>query len=396
MISYYRFTALVGGAFFDVLYAIRRIDLFIHRFIGIKGDASVKFNFKFKSAWALSWKIALIICFLPFLFPEPSRAAASIYNVEDPDRLLYTIHLPMTIGEQAVIIFPDGSVIEAGRVMGVPVKSRHPSFTASKYGIGGQVIATAANAHHFQISVEDGAGRTMSLIPAQTFAPAPGYGTSFVVEGIGGSGLWGRYSPLVGSPVYIINKAGMPVLFNNFQLFQYASAVEIRVYRPEREAEYLEIENAVGGRAWYHDSYGDHQFAVVESGVSGTGRFEGTLYQGLGQIRANHPGVICVSTSPKREIGGFQIVPLSHTYSREMQKTRGMSQYIVLRGVDFEDIAGQSPFFRGYVRPGDVDDVDSKTGWVMCRINGKWQEMPSVSGLTERTLGNIEAFRIFL
>jgi hypothetical protein len=339
-------------------------------------------------------KFLSVVFFALFLVTTPSEA--SIYNIEDPSRLMFTIHVPMTIGEQATVVFPDGSAVDMGRVLAVPIKSRHPSFTASKYGIGGQVIASAANAHHMQISVEDGTGRTMSLIPSQTFAPAPGYGTSFVVEGVGGSGIWGQYSPFVGSPVYIINGVGMPVLFNNPQLFQYATAVEIRVYKPEREIEYFEIENVAGGRAWYHDEQGDHQFAIVESGVGGTGRFEGSLFQGLGMVRANHPGVICVSTCPKREIGGFQIVPLSHTYSSEMQKTRRMSQYIVLRGIEFEDLAGQAPFFRGWVRPGDADVPDSRTGWVSCRIGGKWQELPSISGLTEHTLENIEAFRIYL
>jgi hypothetical protein len=309
---------------------------------------------------------------------------------------MFTIHVPMELGTQAQVIFPDGAALDMGRVLAVPQKSRHPSFTASKYGIGGQIIATASNAHHIQISVEDGAGRTMSLIPSQTFANAPGFGASFIVEGIGGSGLWGEYSPFVGSPAYIVNQVGVPVLFNNLQIFQFATALEIRVYRPEREIEYFEIENVEGGKAWYRDASGDHQFAVVESRVLGTGRFEGTLFQGLGRVRANHPGVICVSTCAKREIGGFQIVPLSHTYSSEMQKTRRMHQYIVLRGVDFEDIAGQSPFFKGWVRPGDVDIPDYKTGWVTCRINGVWQEMPNISGLSDDTLSNVEAFRIYM
>jgi hypothetical protein len=334
------------------------------------------------------------IIFVSLMTAFPAESA--IYNVEDPERLMFKINVPMTIGEQASVIFPDGSSKEMGRVLAVPVKSRHPGFTASKYGIGGQIIATAANAHHIQISVEDGTGRTMSLIPSQTFANAPGYGTSFVVEGVGGSGLWGEYSPFVGSPAYIINKVGIPVLFNNLQLFQYATALEIRVYKPDRAIEYFEIENKRGGRAWYHDAEGDHQFAIVESGVGGTGRFEGSLFQGRGFVRANHPGVICVSTCQKREIGGFQIVPLSHTFSSEMQKTRRMTQYIVLRGVDFEEIAGQAPFFKGWLRPGDTDAFDSKTGWVTCMINGQWQELPNISGLTEHTLENVEAFRIYL
>jgi hypothetical protein len=351
---------------------------------------------RFRSSRSRALRQAAVLAAL-LTFPAAAGAAESaIYNVEDPSRLMFTIHLSMTVGDQAKVIFPDGREIDAGRINAVPIKSRHPGFTASKYGLGGQVIATAANAHHIQISVEDGAGRTISLIPSQTFAVAPGYGTSFIVEGVGGSGLWGQYAPYVSSPVYIINKAGMPVLFNSFQLFQFATAVEIRVYRPEDDIEYIEIENREGGSAWYHDDKGDHQFAIVESGVTGTGRFEGTLYQGLGRVRANHPGVICISTCRKSEIGGFQIVPLSHTYSRELQRTRRMSQYIVLRGVDFEDLTGRPPFFRGSIRPGDVDVHDSRTGWVVGMRNGEWQELPDVSGLTENSLADIEAFRIYL
>ncbi|MDR3355016.1 MAG: hypothetical protein LBO21_08260 [Synergistaceae bacterium] len=343
--------------------------------------------------------VGISLAFAAVLFAAPNIAPAaesSIYNVEDPERLMFTIRLSMTVGDQAKVIFPDGREIDMGKIKAVPIKSRHPGFTASKYGIGGQVIATAANAHHIQISVEDGAGRTMSLIPSQTFAVAPGYGTSFVVEGVGGSGLWGRYSPYVGSPVYIINGAGMPVLFNNIQLFKFAAAVEIRVYRPEDDIEYIEIENRDGGSASYHRADGDHKFAVVESKVTGTGRFEGTMFQGLGRVRANHPGVICISTCRKSEIGGFQIVPLSHTYSKEMQKTRRMSQYIVLRGIEFEDLTGRPPFFRGSIRPGDVDVTDSRDGWVVGMIDGEWQELPDVSGLTEDSLTGIEAFRIYL
>jgi hypothetical protein len=283
-----------------------------------------------------------------------------------------------------------------GRVMAVPTTSQYPGFTASKYGIGGQVIATAANAHHIQISVEDGTGRTMSILPSQTFADAAGTGASFVIEGIGGTGLWGEFAPFVGSPVYIVNQVGVPVLFNNPRLFQYAAALRIRVYSPEREIEYFEIENVRGGKAWYRDAEGDHQFAVVERGARGTGRFEGTVYQGQGYVRANHPGVICVSTCPKFEVGGFQIVPLSHTYSGEMQKTRNMSQYIVLRGMDFEDLAGRPPFFSGWLRPGDTKVPERNTGRVICRVNGTWQDMPNISGLSEHTLENVEAFRIYL
>lgn len=324
------------------------------------------------------------------------RADANIYRSENPERLLFKIRIPTTVGERAAVVFPDGSEEALGRVLEVPVQTKYPGFTASKYGIGGQIIATAVNAHHIQVAVDDGAGRTMSILPSRTYADASGTDSSFVIEGEGGSGIWGHYAPYVSSPVYIINRAGIPVLFNNPSLYQYAQAVEIRVYPPEDDIEYIEIENEALGRAFFRDAKGEHDFGVVESKVSSTGRFEGSLYQGRGLVRANHPGVICISTCDKGKIGGFQIVPRSHTFAKELQKTRNMSQYIILRGAEFDDLTGLPPFFRGAVRPGDERDPVGRTGVVMCRIEGEWQEMPDVVGLTDRTLGHIEAFRIYL
>lgn len=331
-----------------------------------------------------------------FLFGRADIGECSIYYDEDPDKLLHKIVLPMTVGEQAQIVFPDGRAVEIGRILAVPTGSRYPGFTASKYGLGGQIIAAAVNAHHIQVSVEDGAGRTMSIIPARTYVAASGQGSSFVVEGEGGTGIWGEYSPYVGSPIYIINGAGMPVRFNTMQVFKFARAVEIRVYAPEDAPEFLEIENRPGGRIWYRDSRGDHEFGVVESAVSGTGRFEGSVYQSRGMIRANHPGVICISTCERGKIGGFQIVPRSHTFSKELQKTRNMSQYIVVRGPGFEDLTGEQPFFRGAVRPGDWALEGSMAGRVLCFVDGEWEQMPNLEGLTEKTLGQVESFRIYL
>ena len=321
---------------------------------------------------------------------------SGVYEAENEERLLHKIVLPTTVGEQAQIVFPDGRTIEVGKILAVPTTSRHPGFTASKYGLGGQVIASAVNAHHIQISVEDEAGRTMSIIPMRTYVAASGEGSSFVVEGEGGTGIWGQYAPFVSSPVYIINRAGIPVLFNAMHLFQFAEALEIRVYAPEEDIEFLEVENRPGGRIWYRDAKGDHDFGVVEHGVSGTGRFEGSVYQTRGAIRANHPGVICISTSELGKIGGFQIVPRSHTFSKELQKTRNMSQYIIVRGPEFEDLTGLPPFFRGAVRPADWNVPAFMAGRVLCLIEGEWRQMPNLEGLTEKTLGHVEAFRIHL
>ena len=329
-------------------------------------------------------------------FAQISAGGVYEYEGESEERLLHKIVLPTTVGEQAQIVFPDGRTIEVGKILAVPTTSRHPGFTASKYGLGGQIIASAVNAHHIQISVEDEAGRTMSIIPMRTYVAASGEGSSFVVEGEGGTGIWGQYAPYVSSPVYIINPAGVPVRFDNMQLFKFARALEIRVYAPEDDIEFLEVENRPDGRIWYRDARGDHDFGVVEHGVSGTGRFEGSVYQTRGAIRANHPGVLCISTSEHGKIGGFQIVPRSHTFSKELQKTRNMSQYIVVRGPDFEDLTGLYPFFRGAVRPADWSVPAFMAGRVLCLIEGEWRQMPNLEGLTEKTLGHVEAFRIHL
>lgn len=318
-------------------------------------------------------------------------------NEGERGQKLFTIHLPLTVGEQVLVVTPDGGQLEMGKMRILPMKSKYPGFTASRYGEGAQVIASAANAHHIQLSVEEGKGRTISVLPTETYVASSGMGTSFIIEGAGGFGLWGEFAPFVGSPVFIVysNKNRVPLV--DTAMLSDGEAVEIDVYAQKESADYIEIENHQGGSAWYRDASGkDHPFAVVESGVRGTGRFSGTMYQGPSMVRANHPGVICISTTPRGDIGGFQIIPLTHTYSKEMQSARHMGQYLVLRGINFEDLTGRFPFFRGAVRPGDERNSTSNVGKVLCKIKGDWYPLPRISEWTEESLIHIEAIRIFL
>ncbi len=315
--------------------------------------------------------------------------------------LSYTIFVPNQPGEMVLVRYPDGRVEEHGRVRVVPQKTKYPGFTASAYGGAGQVVASAANAHHILVSKEakeeGGKTRTISLFPTATFVAASGLGSSFVVEGVGGVGLWGRLAPYVGSEVFIINPAGVRVPLTHSSLLAHMKALEIDVYAPLPAVQFLQVENKVGGRAWYQDFEGNvRTFAVVEKPVTGTGRFAGTLYQGASMVRANHLGVLCVSTCDQGEIGGFQIVPVTHTYSKEMQKFRTRGQWLVLRGEQFEDLTGRFPFFWGAVRPGDRTAPNSKSGRVEALVKGHWQPLPKLKEVTEGTLANVEAFRITL
>lgn len=308
----------------------------------------------------------------------------------------FTIRIPLSIGSRVVVI-KQGSTIELGEVHGLPKRSKHPSFTASAYGLGGSVVATAANAHHLLLSVENGAGRTISLVPMETFTPTSSAESSITVEGKGGIGLWGEFSPFVGSELFIVSEDGTRTSFNHMDQLNGAIALEIEVRFSKVGAKYLEIENHSGGKAWYRDEFGeDHVFGTVVSPVSGTGRFAGTLYEKVGWVRANHPGVICVSTSPRGVIGGFQIIPMDHTYSRGMNRTREMGQYLILSGINGEHLAGAFPFFSGIVRPGDANLQDRTIGKVLAKIQGEWYLFPEMPSWTEDSLSHIQSIRILL
>lgn len=334
----------------------------------------------------------LLVLFLSgFLLPHPASA-------EPQGQLLYTLHIPFEVGAPAEVRLPDGSAVPCGKVRVLPWKTKYPGFTASRYGVGGEVVATAANAHHFLIDVEGNRGRTLSLIPTATFVATAGLGSCLVVEGTGGMGLWGRYAPTVGSPVYVVNAIGSRIRFRSPDLLKVAKALEVEVFVPETAVDYLQIENRVGGRAWYHDGSGDHLFGLVDRPVSGTGRFSGTLYQDASRVRANHLGVLCVSTTPAGDIGGFQIVPRNHTFSPELQETQRMNQWLILRGPDFEDLTGKFPFFSGAVRPADREVAEgAHQGWVLCREGaGPWVPLPVVSDRTEDGLAKVTELRILL
>ena len=77
------------------------------------------------------------------------------------------------------------------------------------------------------------------------------------------------------------------------------------------------------------------------------------LLADVGRIRAAHPGVIDVSTSPNGEIGGFQIIPRDHAMSPEMTFTRTKTQWMVvgpLWALD-ESMEGLPPLFSDYLYP---------------------------------------------
>ncbi|WP_164925211.1 hypothetical protein [Thermanaerovibrio acidaminovorans] len=310
-------------------------------------------------------------------------------------QVAYTIRLPMEVGALAEVLYPDGSSESMGKVRVLPVKTRYPGFTASRLGEPGSVVASGANAHHILVDVERSRGRTLSVIPSVTFVAAAGNGSSMVIEGVGGVGLWGRLSPPVGSRVYVVNRLGYRIPFRSRDLLKVASALEIDV-EERSPGDYVRIENWEGGGVFLGVDRREERLGTVEKPFHSSGRFLGTLYQTVSAVRANHPGVICVSTTQVGDIGGFQIVPLTHMYDDEMQKSRNMGQWLIVRGDRFQDLAGTYPLFSGVIRPFDREG-DSPEGRVLCRIgDGPWIDLPEASGVQEGIFQDVTEIKILL
>ncbi|MFP3904742.1 MAG: hypothetical protein ACLFWB_10920, partial [Armatimonadota bacterium] len=127
--------------------------------------------------------------------------------------------------------------------------------------------------------------------------------------------------------------------------------------------------------------------------VVGIGRFEGTLSAAPGRLRANHCGVIDISTSPVGKVGGFQIVPREHASSPEVPYISTNTQWMVVGPADVRDPSweGTPPLFAGYLLPSyRADDITGgHEDWmnrtlsrlmVQVRYNGgEWENMPRVT-----------------
>jgi hypothetical protein len=94
--------------------------------------------------------------------------------------------------------------------------------------------------------------------------------------------------------------------------------------------------------------------------VQGVGRFVGSYFSEVGRLRANHNGVIDISTSPRGAVGSFQIVPANHAMSPETHYIRELTQWMVVGPVSALDPSweGTGPLFSSFLRPRyDVNDI---------------------------------------
>ncbi|MGI6442240.1 MAG: hypothetical protein ACOXZX_00115 [Synergistaceae bacterium] len=317
----------------------------------------------------------------------------------------FDIKIPFIIGEEVIAIYKNEQY-SIGKVHALPTTTRYPSYTASAWGTPGHVCATAVNAIHMLVSIENGRGRTLSIIPRETIAPAAGAGASIIVTSKAGYGPFGSWAPKVGTQVLIQKKGSTSEKILSLNTIPQEGDILILRTKNVPLPYMAEIENHPGGRVFLWDKDGYTVVAKVIKPVGGVGRFEGTLFQRICALRANHSGVIDVSTSNYGDIGGFQIIPWEHAISsKEMQSVWDLTQWLVIGHKDGKSkLGGTYPLFKlGFTtgpssdeRLWDIWSTYGRKSLILFRFNGgKWQKTSSITGRNDKALKNVTHIRLY-
>jgi len=300
-----------------------------------------------------------------------------------------------------------------GRVLMPAGYLNKEGYTASGWAPRGRVAATAVNAVHLKVRQNGERGVLLSLLPADYYEEPEDYNsyysrnTSIITDIPAGTGFFGGgESPFVGSPVLLERGGADPVPLPEMYYPEEGDAITVVVERPVKYPVEIEFENRFGGfiTVTYHG--GEKKIiAQVLRPAYGVGRFGGSLHTGVGRIRANHTGVICISTSPPGEIGGLQVIPENHAMSPEMVYARLLTQWMVVGppGVRDPSLEGVAPLFRYFIRPvyyagaaGERTLDEMLASFIVqVRLNGgDWERMPEFTGRQDEALKDMTHLRI--
>lgn len=290
-----------------------------------------------------------------------------------------------------------------GRVLTFTTRVTNQGYTASKWAPMSAVAATAVNAIHIRTgyNAKDDKGVVFSLLPLEMSTEAVRRAqakhsfmspdSSLYTDIPVGTGIFGGdWSPILGNPIALETADGLQPLPEGYAPKQ-GDVFIIRVLQPIDTPHAFIFENRFGGFI-IQEAWDGKQTVIgqVLKPVQGVGRFSGTMYCDVGRLRANHNGVIDISTSKMGDTGGFQIIPREHAMSPEMVKARTMTQWMVVGPLDARDPSweGVAPLFRDYLRPSYGADDWSSPDWlrlatsrvqvdVQYEDSTEWQPMPS-------------------
>jgi hypothetical protein len=296
--------------------------------------------------------------------------------------------------------------LEIARVVSACATINPTGFRASSWAPASSVAATAVNAIHLKIANDPQTGRAaiFSLIPHGQIEGDAQPQAAIELDTAPGVGIFGGLGPTVGSPWYVERESRLEACAPHYVPALGDRLLIVRMV-PDRALRYLDFENVFGGRIIATYSDGKREIiGHVLAPVTGIGRFEGTQDADCGRLRANHPGVLDVSTAPHGMVGGFQIIPWDHANDAEMDYVRTNHQWMVVGPVNMADGSeeARAPLFFGSVypswRPDDLDHADScdrllsrcmvlcqrapvtgATDWHPTDLSDNWELLPEIA-----------------
>ncbi len=319
---------------------------------------------------------------------SPSRAAQEELRIRVENRQGGAVAVSRDAGR---------SWLKIGQVTSPANTVNRHSYNASRWVPDGTVAATAVNAIHIKVAnaADTGYGITFSLVPAGEVigAATREYSSVIITDMPPGTELFGGLGPRVGSPVYVEGAGGgLRKLGTDYHPAIGDVLIIVRQQPPWR-VRYIDFVNEFGGDITVTYADGRREvIGLVMRPVCGIGRFEGTRYAAAGRLRANHAGVIDISTSPYGLVGGFQIIPAGHANDAEVSYIKTNTQWMVVgpRHRD-ESWKGAAPLFCGYLYPSYRPDdlTGGYANWLQrtlsrCQVlaktgEGDWDLLPRIA-----------------
>lgn len=288
---------------------------------------------------------------------------------------------------------------ELGRVIRPTTRVDRAGYAASRWVDDGKVAATSVNAIHVKTrSGTDEQGMIFSLLPREFNQLLKQYGSYFSPDSSvytdipAGEGIFGGgWAPFVGNVVMVSRPGAEVVPIPKDFIPAIGDKIYIMVDQPVAVPKEIFFENWAEGKVTIKYWGGEEEvIGKVVQPVAGIGRFEGTRYASPGRIRANHAGVIDVSTSPLGKIGGFQIVPSQH--GAKMGVGAGKAQYLIVAPVEEKGkkLEGRPPLFKSFIRPDYLADDLTEANWrerlekrflvdVKLADSKQWEPMPVIA-----------------
>ena len=349
-------------------------------------------------------KYLRIICLLAAFYFAASIAPSPSYGLApDFSKIKFRKLCVLIIENQysgRIFVAAEGETRVVGEVL-KPAEKLSKGFEASKYALPGSVAATAVNAIHIKVK-DEVEPYVFSILPFEISLKLKedvhsylNVSSSIFTDVKAGAEIFGGdYAPFVGSRVMFSREGDTSFISQGYEP-RAGDRIIIPIEEPDPLLYQIIFENKINGSIWAK-YYGDEWFKIgrVLKPLTGVGRFEGTEYTDVGRIRANHPGVIDISTSPLGKIGGFQIIPSFHA-SNVLNKSV-MFQWMVVEGLgENAGIEGLPPLFSSYLRPVYSDNILRRYSVDIKTEDGKWGNIPSLTGRQDYALRNVTHIRIW-